>query len=91
MNVHRITNWLLAIAIVLIYALMQTLDGPSDHSAEHAQALALLDAQRTEAAELRFAHAAAAVCGPNAAAQDLGNGMVQCMTHKGRKTVQVAL
>lgn len=91
MSLHRITNWLLAIAIVLVYALMQTLDGPTDHGAEHAQALALLDAQRTGAAELRFAKAAAAVCGPNAAAQDLGNGMVQCMTHKGRKTVQVAL
>ena len=91
MNLHRITNWLLAIAIVLIYAAMQFLDGPTDHSAEHAQAIALKEVQAQEAAEQRFTKAAAAVCGPNAAAQDLGNGMVQCMTHKGRKTVQVAL
>ena len=91
MTGHRLLNWLMALAIVLIYAAMQYLDGPTDHSAEHAQALALLDAQRTEAADQRFARAAAALCGPNAAAQDLGDGTVQCMTHKGRKTVRVAL
>lgn len=91
MTLHRAINWALAALIAAIMASSYMLDGPSDHSAEHAQALALKDAQKQEAAEQRFAKAAAALCGPNAAAKDLGDGTVQCYTHKGRETIQVAL
>lgn len=93
MNTHRIINWLLGIAIALVISAMCNLDelGPDDRSAEMAQAQDMATIQRAEATQTRFAVAAAAVCGPNAAAQDLGDGTVQCMTHKGRKTTKVAL
>jgi hypothetical protein len=91
MTAHRLINWLLALAIIAVYVAMQYIDGPTDHSAEQAQAASLADAIKTEAADARFARAAAVLCGPNAAAQDLGNSQVQCRTHKGRKTMQVAL
>ena len=88
---HRLINWLLALAIIVTYVAMQYIDGPADHSAEQAQAASLADAIKSEAADARFARAAASLCGANAAAQDLGNGVVQCRTHQGRKTMQVAL
>ena len=91
MSYHRAINWLLAATISLLMSASYLLDGPADHQAAQAQASSLTDAQKATQAELRFAKAAAAVCGPNAAAQDLGDGTVQCYTHKGRKTVRVAL
>jgi hypothetical protein len=91
MTAHRAINWALAALIAAILSCSYLLDGPSDHSAEHAQALALKDAQKQEAADERFAQAAAAMCGPNAAAKDLGDSTVQCYTHKGRKTIKVSL
>ena len=91
MTLHRAINWTLAAIIAAIMSCSYLLDGPDDHSAEHAQALALKDAQAQEAAEHRFAKATAALCGPNAAAKDLGDGTVQCYTHKGHKTIKVAL
>lgn len=91
MTAHRAINWMLATLIAAIMSTSYLLDGPDDRSAEMAQSLSLQDAQRTEAAEHRFAKAAAAVCGPNAAAADLGNGMVQCYTHKGKKAMRGAL
>jgi len=91
MTFHRLINWLLALFICLAMSASYLLDGPSDHSAATAQAKSLSDAKAEQARELRFAKAAAAVCGINAAAQDLGDGTVQCMTHKGRKTVRAAL
>jgi hypothetical protein len=91
MSMHRLINWLLALAIAAMLSAGCLLDGPSLHSTEQATASSLMDAQNAAAADLRFAHAAAAVCGPNAAAKDLGDGTVQCYTHKGRKTARVAL
>lgn len=93
MSTHRLINWALAIAIALILSAMCNLDalGPDDRSAEMAQAQALAAATATDAAQTRFAVAASAICGPNAAAQDLGDGTVQCSTHKGRKTIRGVL
>lgn len=91
MTAHRFINWLLACLIAAIMASSYMLDSPSDTDAAQAHAMSLTDAQKADAAAERFAKAAAAVCGINAAAQDLGDGTVQCMTHKGRKTVRAAL
>lgn len=91
MTTHRLINWLLALLICLGMATSYLLDNPSDHAAAVAHATSLDDAKDAAAREVRFAKAAAAVCGINAAAQDLGDGTVQCMTHKGRKTVRAAL
>ena len=71
---------------------MSYIDGPSDHSAEQAQAQSLADAQRTEATAERFAKAAAELCGSNnAAVLHLGDGSIQCLTKRGHKTIKVAL
>lgn len=91
MTANRIINWLLALLICMIMATSYLLDGPTEHSAANANALSLQDALASQARELRFAKAAAAVCGINAGAQDLGDGTVQCYTHKGRKTIKAAL
>lgn len=91
MTYRRAINWLLALVICAILSTSYLLDGPSQYSTEQATAKSLKDAQNAASADLRFAKAAAAVCGPNAAAKDLGDGMVQCYTHKGRKTVRAAL
>lgn len=58
----------------------------ADHSAERAQADSLQDAIQAEAAQARFAKAAQAICGPNAAWADVGAGVVQCTTKRGFKT-----
>lgn len=81
----RVINWLLALALVALLAGV----GPAidDHSAERAQADSLQDSIKAEAAQARFAKAAQAICGDNAAWLDLGGGAVQCLTHRGRKTI----
>lgn len=92
MSAHRLANWMLALSIVGIYVAMAFIDGPTDHSAEHAQAQSLADAQRTEAAAERFAKAAATLCGSeNATARHLEDGSIQCLTKRGHKTIKVAL
>ena len=40
MTTHRLINWLLALIIVGLYALVSHIDSPTDHSAEQAQATA---------------------------------------------------
>lgn len=89
--IHRTSNWILAACIALMLSSAYLLDGPDDHQAEHATALALEDALRLEAAQDRFTKAAATLCGPQAYAADLGDGTVQCHTKRGRKTVKVAM
>jgi len=92
MNAHRFANWLIALSVVGIYALMAYVDGPTDHSAEQAQAKSMADAIRAEAAAERFARASAALCGgENAVARDLGDGSIQCLTKRGAKTIKVSL
>ena len=91
MTFHRATNWLLALAVVALYALVQNLDGPQDWQAEQAQAVSLADLAKEDAAEQRFASAAQSLCGPNAAWQRLDDATVQCLTKKGRKTIKATL
>lgn len=82
-----LTPWLAAIAIVLAYICMAVLDGPTDHSTEVAQAQALDDAHKAEAARLRFEAAAQAMCGPQAAWRAVDQTSVQCFNKRGRKTI----
>lgn len=89
--IHRTINWMLAACIALLLSSAYLLDGPEDHEAEHASALALEDALKLDAQQERFAKATAALCGPNSYATDLGDGTVQCHTKRGRKTVKVAM
>lgn len=91
MTTHRALNVLLATLIAAVLSTSYLLDGPTDHSAEHAQAAALDDAIKTEAAQARFARAGAAICGENAAVMDLGDGTIQCLTKRGYKTRRVSL
>lgn len=79
--------WLAALAIVLAYIGMAALDGPTDHSTEVAQAQAIDDAHKAEAARLRFEAAAQAMCGPQAAWRAIDQASVQCLTKRGRKTI----
>lgn len=39
----------------------------------------------------RFARGAQAMCGENAAWEDLGGGVVQCFTHKSHKTMVASI
>lgn len=81
-------NWLLALILAALLSSAWLLDRPliDDHSSERAQADSLQDAIKAEAVQARFAKAAQAICGSNAAWADLGNGAVQCLTHRGHKT-----
>lgn len=56
-------NWLLALAIVALYAGMQCLDGPSDHIAAQAAEQDTQDAIKNEALQARYARAASQMCG----------------------------
>lgn len=65
--------------------------GPSldDHSDEWDQAVYLQDAINAAIAQEKFAVAAQALCGPQAAWQQLHDGSVQCRTKNGRPTITV--
>lgn len=69
-------------AVLLAFLLSVFGPGLDDLDAARATAASVTDAGRAE----RFGRAAQAMCGPQAAWADLGNGTVQCFTHKGRKT-----
>jgi len=77
-----------ALATLAIVAILGWF-GPSldDHSGEWDQAYALEDALNTAAARQRFEKAAQAICGPQAAWQELADGSIQCRTKHGRKTI----
>ena len=83
-------NWMLAGAVVLLYALGAALDDAiSDHSAEQAQADDLQAAIVASISQGKFDKAAQAVCGPQAAWEQLRDGAVQCKTKYGRPTIVV--
>jgi hypothetical protein len=65
--------------------------GPSldDHSAEWDQAVTLQDAINAAIAQEKFALAAQALCGPQAAWAQLNDGSVQCRTKHGKPTITV--
>jgi hypothetical protein len=65
--------------------------GPSldDHSDEWDQAVYLQDAINAAIAQEKFALAAQALCGPQAAWQQLNDGSVQCKTKYGKPSITV--
>jgi hypothetical protein len=77
------------IAVAMVTALCWL--GPSldDHSDEWNQAVYLQDAINAAIAQEKFALAAQALCGPQAAWQQLNDGSVQCRTKNGRPTITV--
>lgn len=75
MTRHRLTNIVMVLLIISIYALMALLDGPSDHSTQLAQAEDLQDAIKTEAARDHFTRAAAQICGNGGWSQDADGGV----------------
>ena len=84
---HRLINWALAGLAALVMSSAYLLDGPSDHQAAIDTAAAERAARREVLAEARFARAAQAACGENAAWQLREDGAVQCLTKRGFKTV----
>lgn len=78
-------------ALALAALLLLCWVGPSldDHSAEWDQAVTLQDAINAAIAQEKFAVAAQAVCGPQAAWQQLQDGSVMCRTKHGRPTITV--
>lgn len=83
-------NWLMAGAVVLLYALGSAIDDAiPDHSAEQAQADDLQAAIVASISQGKFERAAQAVCGPQAAWEQLRDGAVQCRTKYGKPTITV--
>lgn len=77
---HRILNTLLAVLVTAAWLyLAANLDAEAEQGDTRHQA--------GLSAELRFARAAAALCGENAAWELLGDGSVQCKTKRGHKTI----
>ena len=81
MTTHRILNTLLAVFVVAVWMFLaanfdrEVIEGDARH-------------QAGLSAELRFARAAAAMCGgENASWQLLADGAVQCKTKRGAKTI----
>lgn len=80
------TTALALAAVVLLCWFGPSLD---DHSDEYAQAVTLQDAINESIRQQKFAVAAQAVCGPQAAWQQLQDGSVQCRTKYGNPTITV--
>lgn len=86
----RAIPWIAGIALAIaLSALGPALDGIDDHSHEYAQADDLQAAIIRARDEQRFAQAAQAMCGPQAAWQQLSDGSVQCRTKYGKPTITV--
>jgi hypothetical protein len=82
-----IKTTIMALAMVAALSwLGPTLD---DHSAEWDQAVTLQDAINAAIAQEKFALAAQALCGPQAAWAQLNDGSVQCRTKHGKPTITV--
>lgn len=77
-------NWAAALAIVAIYAGMQTLDlGATDHDTEQAQAQDLQAAIKSAAQQARYERAAQQICG-NADWSVDANNTLRCHARKPR-------
>lgn len=77
-------------ACVAFFAFLLSYVGPrmDEIDASHRDAVA---AEKQAAARGRFERAAQAMCGENAGWRELGDGAVQCYTHRGHKTMKVSL
>lgn len=88
-------NWSLAALLAAVLSTSHLLDASiTDNSTEHAQAAALQDAIKDEAAHARYMQAAAAMCGENAGYLETADGAIACTTKKGKRTgvvLQVAV
>lgn len=83
-------NWLMASVLVLVLGLAHYLDDAiPDHHAEQAQADDLQAAIVASISQGKFERAAQAVCGPQAAWEQLRDGAVQCKTKYGKPTITV--
>ena len=79
------TNIFFAVILALtIGALGISLDDMSETDTE-------ADARKDVQQQLKFERAAQAMCGPQAAFADLGNGVVQCLQHNGKRAAKVAI
>ena len=92
MTAHRALNIALASILALALGCAYLLDGPTPWATAQAMANDAAEAQRQAAdkhqrttARQRFEQAAQDLCGQNAGWQDIGNGVVQCITKHGRK------
>ena len=84
-------NTLAALAIAALLSTSYLLDGPDDIATAQAVADDLHQAQR-DAQQVRFAKAASAICGQNAAWALADDGRaIQCSTKRGHRTKKVAL
>jgi hypothetical protein len=79
MTTHRATNWLLAGAIVALYLVGWHLDGASDIDATRASTLSMQDAIAQQRLDLRFARAAAEICGPGQPWRLTDDGSLACL------------
>ena len=92
MTPHRALNIALAFVLALTLGASYLLDGPTPWATAQTMAADAQEAQRQAAdkhratsARQRFEQAAQDICGTQAAWQDVGNGVVQCLTKHGRK------
>lgn len=92
MTAHRALNIALATVMALALGASHLLPGPSPWQTAQTMAADAAEAQRQAAdkhqritARERFEQAAQDLCGQNAGWQDIGNGVVQCITKHGRK------
>ena len=78
-------------ALLLVFVALLCWFGPSldDHADEWGDAVTLQDAINESIRQEKFAVAAQAVCGPQAAWQQLQDGSVQCRTKYGKPTITV--
>lgn len=89
MALPGLTAWLAGITLALLIGCAHYLDDIPDHSAEWDQAVYLQDAINAAIDQRKFDRAAQALCGPQAAWQQLQDGSVQCKTKHGRPTITV--
>ena len=92
MTFHRKANVALFTALVALLVGAQQLDGFDDAKHEHAQALAMRDAIKSEEAQQRFQRTAMKLCGSeNAVVKFIDSKTVQCLTKHGKKQQKVSL
>lgn len=83
---------LLATAMAAALAwLGPALDGIDDHSDERAQADNLEQAYRDAERLARWERAVTELCGPQAAWKEIGEGVIQCFTRRGRPTLRATV
>jgi len=83
-------NSLINALLMVSFAVLLSFVGPAldDNSKEHSTAKEAIEQQRKAQ---RFEKAAQAVCGVNAGFTDLGDGVIQCLTKRGRPTIRTSL